>query len=195
MRSAGCPRADGSDLALRWLGPSRRGNRVDDRGVEHPDRACPRGWSASRSCRADRRQSSAARRRARPPRPPCSACCWSARSRAAPCSRRCAHAQAAPIHLRDLFDQEGVNLCAPATIESVDQTPSAAPDHPLAPLTADEIRGVRRIVDAHGLSGQSVRSCTSRWTSRTRRRRGPSCRRPIERRPGPQSLFAVQQIV
>ena len=44
-----------------------------------------------------------------------------------------------------------------ATIESVDQTPSAAPDHPLAPLTADEIRAVRRIVDAHGLLGESVR--------------------------------------
>jgi len=44
-----------------------------------------------------------------------------------------------------------------ATIESVDQTPSAAPDHPLATLTADEIRAVRRIVDAHGLLGESVR--------------------------------------
>jgi primary-amine oxidase len=44
-----------------------------------------------------------------------------------------------------------------ATIESVDQTPSATPDHPLAPLTADEIRAVRRIVDAHGLLGESVR--------------------------------------
>lgn len=44
-----------------------------------------------------------------------------------------------------------------ATIETVDQTASAAPDHPLAPLTADEIRAVRRIVDAQGLLGGSVR--------------------------------------
>ena len=44
-----------------------------------------------------------------------------------------------------------------ATVETVDQTASAAPDHPLAPLTADEIRAVRRIVDAHGLLGESVR--------------------------------------
>jgi primary-amine oxidase len=40
-----------------------------------------------------------------------------------------------------------------ATIETVGQTASAAPDHPLTPLTADEIRAVRRIVDAHGLLG------------------------------------------
>ncbi|MBE1549714.1 primary-amine oxidase [Mycobacterium sp. OAS707] len=44
-----------------------------------------------------------------------------------------------------------------ATVETVDQTASAAPDHPLTPLTADEIRAVRRIVDAHGLLGESVR--------------------------------------
>jgi len=44
-----------------------------------------------------------------------------------------------------------------ATIETVDQTGSAAPDHPLAPLTADEIRAVRRIIDAQGLLGESVR--------------------------------------
>jgi primary-amine oxidase len=44
-----------------------------------------------------------------------------------------------------------------ATIETIDQTASAAPDHPLTPLTADEIRAVRRIVDAHGLLGESVR--------------------------------------
>jgi primary-amine oxidase len=44
-----------------------------------------------------------------------------------------------------------------ATIETVDQTAPAAPDHPLTPLTADEIRAVRRIVDAHGLLGESVR--------------------------------------
>jgi len=44
-----------------------------------------------------------------------------------------------------------------ATVETVDQTASAAPDHPLTLLTADEIRAVRRIVDAHGLLGKSVR--------------------------------------
>jgi primary-amine oxidase len=44
-----------------------------------------------------------------------------------------------------------------ATIETVDQHAPAAPDHPLTPLTADEIRAVRRIVDAHGLLGGSVR--------------------------------------
>ncbi|MBP1817254.1 primary-amine oxidase [Mycobacterium sp. OAE908] len=44
-----------------------------------------------------------------------------------------------------------------ATVETVDQTASAAPDHPLTPLTADEIRAVRRIVDVHGLLGESVR--------------------------------------
>jgi primary-amine oxidase len=44
-----------------------------------------------------------------------------------------------------------------ATIDTVDQTGSAAPDHPLAPLTAAEIRAVRRIVDARGLLGGSVR--------------------------------------
>ncbi|WP_101952063.1 primary-amine oxidase [Mycobacterium sp. 3519A] len=44
-----------------------------------------------------------------------------------------------------------------ATIATVDQTAPAAPDHPLTPLTADEIRAVRRIVDAHGLLGEDVR--------------------------------------
>jgi primary-amine oxidase len=44
-----------------------------------------------------------------------------------------------------------------ATIETVDPTGSPAADHPLSPLTADEIRAVRRIVDAHGLLGESVR--------------------------------------
>src|SRR5690242_8405170 len=44
-----------------------------------------------------------------------------------------------------------------ATIETVDRTASAAPDHPLAPLTADEIRSVRRVVEAHGLLADSVR--------------------------------------
>jgi primary-amine oxidase len=44
-----------------------------------------------------------------------------------------------------------------ATIETVDQSASAKPDHPLAPLTANEIRAVRRIVDAHGLLGEDVR--------------------------------------
>jgi primary-amine oxidase len=44
-----------------------------------------------------------------------------------------------------------------ATIETVDQPGSAAPDHPLTPLSADEIRAVRRIADAHGLLSESVR--------------------------------------
>ena len=44
-----------------------------------------------------------------------------------------------------------------ATIESADQTTSAAPDHPLAPLTPDEICAARRIIDAHGLLGDAVR--------------------------------------
>jgi primary-amine oxidase len=44
-----------------------------------------------------------------------------------------------------------------ATIDTVDQTGSAAPDHPLAPLSADEMRAVRGVVDAHGLLGESVR--------------------------------------
>jgi primary-amine oxidase len=44
-----------------------------------------------------------------------------------------------------------------ATVETVDQSASAATDHPLTPLTADEIRAVRRIVDAHGMLGKSVR--------------------------------------
>jgi primary-amine oxidase len=44
-----------------------------------------------------------------------------------------------------------------ATIASVGQTGSAATDHPLTPLSADEIRTARRIVDANGLLGQDVR--------------------------------------
>ena len=68
----------------------------------------------------------------------------------------CARTQAAPM-IPHPFDRQGAHLMSTATIESVDQTPSAAPDHPLAPLTADEIRAVRRIVDAHGLLGDSVR--------------------------------------
>jgi primary-amine oxidase len=44
-----------------------------------------------------------------------------------------------------------------ATIETLDQFGSAAPDHPLTPLSADEIRSVRRIADASGLLGDSVR--------------------------------------
>jgi primary-amine oxidase len=44
-----------------------------------------------------------------------------------------------------------------ATIDTVGQAASAAPDHPLAPLSADEIRAVRGIVDAHGLLGDGVR--------------------------------------
>ncbi len=41
-----------------------------------------------------------------------------------------------------------------ATIEPQVTT---VPDHPLTPLSADEIRAVRRIVDAHGLLGDGVR--------------------------------------
>ncbi len=44
-----------------------------------------------------------------------------------------------------------------ATIRTLDQSGSAVPDHPLTPLSADEIRAVRRIVDAHGLLGEHVR--------------------------------------
>jgi primary-amine oxidase len=44
-----------------------------------------------------------------------------------------------------------------ATIETLDQFGSAAPDHPLTPLSADEIRSVRRIIEADGLLGDSVR--------------------------------------
>lgn len=36
-------------------------------------------------------------------------------------------------------------------------TTTGAPDHPLTPLSADEIRAVRRIVTEHGLLGDSVR--------------------------------------
>ena len=43
-----------------------------------------------------------------------------------------------------------------ATIETMD-TGSAAADHPLTPLSADEIRAVRRIVDENGLLGDSGR--------------------------------------
>ncbi|OKH72107.1 tyramine oxidase [Mycobacterium sp. SWH-M3] len=42
-----------------------------------------------------------------------------------------------------------------ATIESVQKT--VAPDHPLTPLSADEIRAVRRIIDENGLLGASGR--------------------------------------
>jgi primary-amine oxidase len=44
-----------------------------------------------------------------------------------------------------------------ATIQSADQTTPAATDHPLNPLSADEIRAVRRIVEEHGLLGEHVR--------------------------------------
>ncbi len=44
-----------------------------------------------------------------------------------------------------------------ATIEAADKATSAAPDHPLTPLSADEIRAVRRIVDDNGLLSDSVR--------------------------------------
>jgi primary-amine oxidase len=44
-----------------------------------------------------------------------------------------------------------------ATIESTDKAVSAAADHPLTPLSADEIRAVRRIVDENGLLGESGR--------------------------------------
>ena len=44
-----------------------------------------------------------------------------------------------------------------ATIEAADQAASAAPDHPLTPLSADEIRAVRGIVDDNGLLSDSVR--------------------------------------
>lgn len=37
------------------------------------------------------------------------------------------------------------------------QSDTTIPDHPLTPLSADEIREVRRIVGAHGLLGESVR--------------------------------------
>jgi primary-amine oxidase len=43
------------------------------------------------------------------------------------------------------------------TIDTLDQTPSGASDHPLTPLSVDEIRAVRRIVDANGLLGADVR--------------------------------------
>ncbi|CAN5272099.1 primary-amine oxidase [soil metagenome] len=44
-----------------------------------------------------------------------------------------------------------------ATIETADRTASPAPDHPLTPLNADEIRSARRILDESGLLGESVR--------------------------------------
>ncbi len=44
-----------------------------------------------------------------------------------------------------------------ATIETADRTGSPAPDHPLTPLNADEIRSARRIIDENGLLGESVR--------------------------------------
>jgi primary-amine oxidase len=43
------------------------------------------------------------------------------------------------------------------TIDTADQTDSGATDHPLNPLSADEIRAVRRIVDDNGLLGAGVR--------------------------------------
>jgi primary-amine oxidase len=43
------------------------------------------------------------------------------------------------------------------TIDTLDQNPSSASDHPLTPLSVDEIRAVRRIVDANGLLGADVR--------------------------------------
>ena len=44
-----------------------------------------------------------------------------------------------------------------ATIETADRTASPAPDHPLTPLSADEIRAARRILDENDLLGESVR--------------------------------------
>jgi len=44
-----------------------------------------------------------------------------------------------------------------ATIEPAADVDAAIPDHPLTPLSADEIRSVRRIVDAAGLLGDQVR--------------------------------------
>jgi primary-amine oxidase len=44
-----------------------------------------------------------------------------------------------------------------AAIEALGQTSPATPDHPLTPLTADEIRAARRIVDAHNLLGDAGR--------------------------------------
>jgi len=43
------------------------------------------------------------------------------------------------------------------TIDTVDQIGSGPTDHPLNPLSADEIRAVRRIVDDNGLLGVDVR--------------------------------------
>jgi primary-amine oxidase len=43
------------------------------------------------------------------------------------------------------------------TIGTADRTASSAPDHPLNPLSADEIRGVRKILDGNGLLGDTVR--------------------------------------
>jgi primary-amine oxidase len=44
-----------------------------------------------------------------------------------------------------------------AAIETLGQTGPAAPDHSLTPLTADEIRAVRRSVDAHNVFGDASR--------------------------------------
>jgi primary-amine oxidase len=44
-----------------------------------------------------------------------------------------------------------------ATIKFTDQTAPAATDHPLNPLSANEIRAVRGIVEADGLLGEDVR--------------------------------------
>jgi primary-amine oxidase len=43
------------------------------------------------------------------------------------------------------------------TIDTFGQTPSGASAHPLTPLSVDEIRAVRRIVDTNGLLGADVR--------------------------------------
>jgi primary-amine oxidase len=43
------------------------------------------------------------------------------------------------------------------TIDTADQTASGATDHPLNPLSAEEIRAIRRIVDDNGLLGAGVR--------------------------------------
>ena len=40
---------------------------------------------------------------------------------------------------------------------TIEPTSTTVVDHPLTPLSADEIREVRRIVDEHGLLGDSVR--------------------------------------
>lgn len=44
-----------------------------------------------------------------------------------------------------------------ATVETADPAASTAPDHPLTPLSADEILSARKIIDDNGLLGESVR--------------------------------------